>query len=152
MTTYGYTIIFSSSKYDTTIDQKIITQLINSQSPQIQEINNVMRKQFDNPQYECHLDHMMLFSVKFMNMKTRTYYNGLYIISLTEIKHPLFIDNNQLYKLLDSNHTITVNSIYCNYPSFRFNKFHFGDFFQIEQSNNIVINNQQTNSHGLVDC
>ncbi len=152
MATYGYTILFSSSKYDKTVDQQIVTQLIDSHSPQIQEINTILQQQFYDQRYDSHIDHLMLFSVKFMNIKTHTYYNGLYIISLAEIKHPLFIDNAKLEKLLDSNHRITVNSIYCNYPSFRFNKFYSGDFFQIEQSNNIVINNQQNNSHGLVDC
>ncbi len=150
MSGYGYTIIFSSSKYDKTCDKKIVTQLVNKQSPEIQEINGVLRKQFENPRYDCHLDHVMLFSIKFMNMNTRIYYDGLYVISVGEINHPLFITNEKLDKLLESNHKTQANDIYCTYPSFRFNKFHINDFFHLDDSNEIVIQKNQTNSHGLV--
>ena len=152
MATYGYTLLFSTSTHDKITHQPIVKQLIDNKSSTIQKINTILRKQFDNPRYNCHLDHLMLFSIEFMNMNTREYYNGLYIISLAEIDNPLFINNNQLETLLDSNHKITVNDIYYTRPSFRFNKFHSGDFFHVDQSNQIVINTPQTNSHGLVRC
>ncbi len=152
MATYGYTLLFSTSTHDKTTYQPIVKQLIDNKSSKIQQINTILRKQFDNQRYSSHLDHLMLFSIQFMNMNTRTYYNGLYIISLTEIDNPLFINNKQLEALLDSNHKITVNDIYSTRPSFRFNKFHSGDFFHLTESNDIVINTPQTNSHGLVRC
>ncbi len=152
MATYGYTILFSTSTFNKTTLQPIVKQLIDNKSSKIQNINSILRKQFDNQCYNSHLDHLMLFSVEFMNIDTRTHYSGLYIISLAEIDNPLFINNKQLETLLNSNHKITVNDIYCTHPSFRFNKFHSGDFFHLEQSNQIVINTQQTNSHGLVRC
>jgi hypothetical protein len=139
MPRYGYTIIFSTSS----------KRLIRKESPKIQEINNVLRSQFDNPQYECQLDHLMLFSISFLNMKTRVRYNGLYVISLVEISHPLFITNSALRQLLDSQHEIRGNDIYSAYPSFRFDKFHVGDYFYLDDSDSIVINKARTNSNGL---
>jgi hypothetical protein len=136
---YGYTIIFSTSS----------KQVIPKESPNIQEINNVLRAQFDNPQYECQLDHLMLFSISFLNMKTRVRYNGLYVISLVEIRHPLFITNSALQQLLECQHNIRGNDIYSAYPSFRFDKFHVGDYFYVDDSDKIVINKTRTNSNGL---
>ena len=139
MPRYGYTIIFSTSS----------TRLIRKESPNIQEINNVLRAQFNNPQYECRLDHLMLFSISFLNMKTRVRYNGLYVISLVEINHHLFITNSALQQMLDSQHTIRANDIYSAYPSYRFDKFHVGDYFYVDDSDKIVINKTRTNSNGL---
>ena len=136
---YGYTIIFSTSS----------KQVIPKESPNIQEINNVLRAQFDNPQYECHLDHLMLFSISFLNMNTRVRYNGLYVISLVEISHPLFITNSALRQLLECQYEIRGNDIYSAYPSFRFDKFHVGDYFYVDGSDKIVINKTRTNSNGL---
>jgi hypothetical protein len=140
---YGYTIIFSTSKNEE------VKQVIPGNSPKIQEINNVLRSQFNSPQYDCQLDHLMLFSISFFNMKNRTRYNGMYIISLAEINHRLFIKNSALQKLLDSQHEIRGADIYSAYPSFRFNKFHVGDYFSVDDSDRIVINTPQTNSNGL---
>lgn len=143
----GYTIIFSTSKSGESSDNQVIAK----DSPQIKEINNIFRKQFSNSRYDCHLDHLMLFSVTFLNMKTDVYYNGIYVISLSEIKHSLFLTNVALQKVLDSRDPVRVNDIYCAYPSFRFNKFHEGDYFHIGDDNKIIFSNQQqTNSHGLV--
>jgi hypothetical protein len=91
----------------------------------------------------------MLFSVSFFNLKKRVHYNGMYIISLAEINHPLFNTNTALEKLLDSQHTIRGGDIYSAYPSFRFNKFHEGDYFYLDDSDKIVFNTPQTNSNGL---
>jgi hypothetical protein len=143
MPSYGYTIIFS------TLKNEEVKQLIRRDSPKIQEINNVLRSQFNSPQYDCHLDHLMLFSISFLNMKTRTRYNGMYIISLVEINHRLFITNSALQKLLDSQHEIRGGDIYSAYPSFRFDKFHVGDYFYVDDSDKIIINKTQTNSNGL---
>ncbi len=143
MPDYGYTIIFSTSKRDT-------KQVIAKDSKKIREINKVLREQFSNPAYSCHLDHLMLFAVSFWNIKTGVHYNGIYVISLAEIKHPLFITNVALQKVLDSPNSIRVNDIYCAYPSFRFNKFHEGDYFHVGDDNKIVFSQPGTNSHGLV--
>ena len=150
MPDYGYTIIFSTSKYDKVTDKESVTTVIDKTSPQIQEINNVLSEQFNKPRYECHLDQMMLFSITFRNCNTGIRYMGLYVISLAEITHPLFITNVQLQKVLDADYIIRSNDIYYSYPSFRFNKFHNGCHFHLDESNKIVINNQKTNSHGLV--
>ncbi len=161
MATFGYTIIFSSSTYDVNTKQATTKQIIDKQSRQINEINAILKQQFNNPRYECELDHLMLFNIRFYNMDKRITYHGLYVISLAEISNPLFITNTQLDKLLDSDRKTQINDIYCSYPSFRFNKFHTGDFFHIENSDKnlqygdsgkIVINTPQTNSHGLVRC
>ncbi len=149
MSGYGYTIIFSVSKYDEASDSRVVEGMISKDSQKIREINNVFRAQFNNTRYECHMDNLMLFSISFFNMKKRVRYNGMYVISLAEIKHPLFITNVALEKLLDSQHTIHTNDIYSAYPSFRFNKFHVGDYFSLDSSDKIVFNIPQTNSNGL---
>ncbi len=146
MTVYGYMSIFSSHTYDRSTG----TQIIENDSQKIKEINSILTEQFEDPRYECHLDQLMLFSVSFRNCKTGIYYNGLYVISLVEINHPLFITNSVLERVLDCNHAIRVNDIYSVYPSFRFDKFYTGDYFYLDESNKIVIHKPETNSHGLV--
>jgi hypothetical protein len=138
---YGYTIIFSSETCDLSSDTKAVTQIIEKDSPQIKEINNVFKEGFADPRYDCQLDHLMLFAVSFWNMKKNIHYNGLYVISLSEINHPLFITNRALEQVLDSNHAIRVNDIYSKYRSFRYNKFYIGDYFYLDGSDNIVFHN-----------
>ena len=135
MSTYGYTIVISSS---TTREQ-------------IHEINNVMRQQFNDSHYECHLDHLMLFSTQFYNMNKRIYYTCIYVISLAPIKHSLFLTDKELDVLLENPHPGNTKSIvYSGWPSFRFNKFHNDDFFHLDDNNKIIIHQMQTNSNGLV--
>jgi hypothetical protein len=147
---YGYMIIFSSQTYDRSSDTNVVMQTIENDSPKIKEINNVFTEGFKDPRYDCGIDHLMLLAVSFWNMKKNIHYNGLYVISLIEITHPLFITNNALREVLDSNHVFCVNDIYCNYPSFRFNKFHVGDYFYLTENNDILFHKPRTNSHGLV--
>jgi hypothetical protein len=147
---YGYTVIFSSHTYDRSSDTTTVKQIIDKDSSQIKEINNVFTEGFKDPRYDCDLDQLMLFPVSFWNMKTNIHYNGLYVISLSEINHPLFITNSDLQELLDSDNVFRTNDIYCNYPSFRFNKFHVGDYFYLTDNNDILFYKPQTNSHGLV--
>jgi hypothetical protein len=142
---YGYTIIFSSHTYDRSSDTTTVKQTIDKDSPKIKDINNVFKEGFKDPRYDCDLDHLMLFTVSFWNMKKNIHYNGLYVISLAEINHPLFISNRVLEHILDSNNTIRVNDIYSKYPSFRYNKFHSGDYFYLDDSDKIVFHNTQRN-------
>ncbi len=142
----GYTIIFSSSTREPSSEKKIIDK----DSPKIKEINSILRNHFKNLRYDCHLDELFLFSINFRNFKTGIDYNGMYVISLVEINHPLFITNSALEDLLDSNHTISTGDIRSVYPSFRFNKLYIGDYFSLNDSNTIVFNTFETDSRGLV--
>jgi hypothetical protein len=142
----GYTILFSSSTRKPSSEKNIIDK----DSPKIKEINSVLRDHFKHLRYDCHLDELMLFSVNFQNFKKGIYYNGMYVISLVEINHPLFITNSALEILLDSNHTISTGDIRSVVPSYRFNKLYIGDYFYLDESNTILFNSIETNSHGLV--
>ncbi len=134
MPDYGYTIIISEM-YRDSLGREITKNHINKDSPQINEINTILRKQFDMSRYDCHLDHLMLFSTKFTNFKI--HYKCIYVISLEQIEHKLFLNDQELHKLLDSSGYSIKSSVYSSYPSFRFNKFHIGDFFNLDDSNNV---------------
>lgn len=154
MSGYGYTIIISenvSPNRNKGKVQKKNKELIAEDTSVINDINDILRKQFTNQCYDSHLDHLMLFSTEFLNTTTFTHYKCIYVISLAPIKHDLFLNDIELNLLL-GNHKDKDNKrdVYTYYPSFRFNKFHTDDFFSInKESNQVVINKQQTNSHGL---
>lgn len=142
MAGYGYTIPISYHKNGNT------TVMVDSS--QIEKINSILRKQFDYPRYGSDLDHLMLFSTEFYNFTKKTYYNCVYVISLEKINHKLFLNDDQLDDLLD-NHTkicSTKGAVYARFPSFRFNKFHVGNFFSLDESKKIVMNLPETNARG----
>ncbi len=147
MSSYGYAILIQSNKRS---DATVTTHI---GSKEVAVINTVLRAQYENKRYDCHLDHIMLYSIELQNFETRTSYKCLYVISLSKIENALFIPTNEVYTkfgIHDGGRSLSYKDIYSAYPSFRFNKFHTGDFFELNSSNAIVFNESQTNSHGLV--
>ncbi len=151
MSSYGYSILIQTIKRSDKKCDDTITTYIGSK--EVADINTVLRAQYDNERYNCHLDHIMLYSIELQNFNTRTSYKCLYIISLSKIEHPLFIPTNEVFKkfgIRDGGRSLSYMDIYNTYPSFRFNKFHVGNFFELDSSNAIVFNELQTNSHDIV--
>ncbi len=153
MSGYGYTIIVGKTEYDmenedVTSEQKF-TRLLNDSS--IKTITKVLTKNLKSKKYQCDLDHLMLFSTSFSNFSKWISFSCIYVISLEPIEHSLFLKDHDISSLIEDHQSVINKAgVYNSYASHRFNNSHQGDFFHLDEENNIVIHTPMTNSHGLV--
>jgi hypothetical protein len=153
MPEYYYGIFISNTKYnnpDNLNDRTTKHFINNTQTSLIDKLNNVLKSHFNNTDYTCNIDHLMLFDGGYyMQKKT---YKILFVRSLAEIKHPLFLSMNEVNKVLKATDCkVTSRLVYDSFPSVRFNKLYTGKYFDLDHDNKLVFGANAENSHFAVE-
>ncbi len=153
MAEYYYGIFLSKTKYNdpNNLNNRTTKHSIDhTKTSLIDKLNLVLKNHFNDKDYTCSIDHLMLFDGGYyMQKKT---YKILFVRSLSEIKHPLFLSMNEVNKVLKAtDYKVTSRLVYNSFPSVRFNKLYTGKYFDLDHDNKLVFGASAENSHFEVE-